>query len=259
VPSKCRCTTLGKTGETRLIRRYSSPSRTKAAALRLASCHPRAPAKMPIAATKMITAAPSPEIAEWTTPSRTASTRTATLMPASQPKTRAIDRLAWTRGLTTAGVCQAEDAQRRVCAALRRFGSGRHGSGLDEPLPLVLRPSNMPIVEGRFLLGIVLSLVLTAGCTASSHAGVRVQKSPTSSSAAPYGSAVAAVRASCHADKIMFHGRNLPADGKMHPTLRRIGWQSADQPVGVGWVAAVRAHNGDYTVEDCKSQGITHG
>jgi hypothetical protein len=117
----------------------------------------------------------------------------------------------------------------------------------------------MHIVEGRFFLGIVLSLVLTAGCTASSHAGVRAQGSPASSSPGPYGSAVTAVRATCHPDKIMFHGRNLPADGKVHRNLRRIGWQSADQPVGVGWVAAVRAHNGDYTVEDCKSQGITHG
>ena len=117
----------------------------------------------------------------------------------------------------------------------------------------------MHIVKGRFLLGIVLSLVVTTGCTAASHAGVPAQEPPSSSSAGPYSSAVTAVRARCHPDKIMFDGRNLPADGKAHHNLRRIGWQSTDQPVGVGWVAAVRAHNGDYTVEDCKSQGIRHG
>jgi hypothetical protein len=70
-------------------------------------------------------------------------------------------------------------------------------------------------------------------------------------------SAVAAVRTTCHTNRIMFHGRVLPPLSGQRGS--RVGWQTTDQPPGFGWTALVQARHGRYFVTDCKSQRIVHG
>lgn len=109
------------------------------------------------------------------------------------------------------------------------------------------------------LLGALLAVAMATGCTGSKHAATRPPAEPSPTSAG-YASAVSAVRGSCGAVTIMFNGRNLPTHaGTSTPGVRRIGWQSADQPVGFGWIAEVQHENDGYTVMDCKAQSINHG
>ena len=108
----------------------------------------------------------------------------------------------------------------------------------------------------------MLVALVVAGCTGGHNASRDATRgfplSPsTASFASGYPSAVAAVRATCHTDRLMFHGRVLPPLRGQRGS--RVGWQTPDQAVGFGWTALVQMRGGRYFVIDCKSQSIVHG
>lgn len=75
------------------------------------------------------------------------------------------------------------------------------------------------------------------------------------------GSAVAAVRSTCHAARIMFDGEPMSPGSGQHekPGFTEIGWQEQGQPTGEGWDALVRHLAAGFVVVNCKSRQVVHG